>query len=272
MGNDIKMIRDLAKIYAKYKIYPKSCFEGRSFTNKPVRLFLDSLKFYDNHYRKEIEIFLKEQKYKPTKRGADLPWWGNSYFSSKKHQRVMIIGQDSLAKDAGSVVYFAHLMENIETEEQYKKFCNSLSDKKNAKNKVNFSFSNYSKIRSQIKKWKFEFDYLYITDAAKVYHERSKHERLKRKRDFDMKKSKELLDAEITFCNPNMIVILGRAPLQVLFSDLKYASFFERKEPIQIFGVKCIVSPFISGQGPSQPHFEDRLKTATKMIRECARK
>jgi len=64
----MKKISELAQLFAKYKIYPQSCYNDCS----PVRIFQGM--FLENHYSKDLETFLYYQNYKPTQRGADLPW------------------------------------------------------------------------------------------------------------------------------------------------------------------------------------------------------
>ena len=103
----------LAETFAKYKIIPNKCYGYDS----PARVF--QRLFPDDHYAKDIENLILYNNYKPSKRGSDLPWWGKEYFGSKAGKRVIIISQDSLAQDAGSIVFFCHLMPHIQNKEKY---------------------------------------------------------------------------------------------------------------------------------------------------------
>lgn len=97
----MEKISKLAKLFGKkngYKIYPKCCYDNCTL----VRRFQKS--FPEDHYSKGLKTFLYYQKYKPTQRGADLPWWGEDFFGAKKACRVMVIGQDTAVKDVGSIV------------------------------------------------------------------------------------------------------------------------------------------------------------------------
>lgn len=112
----------LAKTFADYKIIPKNCYVD----NSPVRVF--QRLFPDDHYAKDIERFIFYNNYERLRRGSDLPWWGKEYFSSKVgKKRVMIISQDSLAQDAGSIVFFCHLMPHIQNKEKYEIYLQQLT-------------------------------------------------------------------------------------------------------------------------------------------------
>lgn len=71
------------------------------------------------HYSKDIDTFLSFHDYEANRRGADLPWWRNTYFNNCSGQRTMIISQDSLSTDAGSVVFWANLYDVINNEDEY---------------------------------------------------------------------------------------------------------------------------------------------------------
>ena len=101
-------IRDIAKIFAKYKIYPREkCLESVT----PIKIFLEM--YPKNYYSFDLETFLYQQDYKSEQRGADLPWWGKKYFNDDKGVRVMIVSQDSYSADAGSIVFFASLFDVV---------------------------------------------------------------------------------------------------------------------------------------------------------------
>lgn len=241
-------MRKVAKLFAKYKVCSKNCYGNDS----PVKVFQKT--YPDNHYSKELEVFLSYQDYLPTQRGADLSWWGKDYFSGKKGFRVMVIGQDSKAKDAGSVVFFTHLMLIISGKVDYQKHIKFLHTK--------FSFNSWDKIKKWFAQCNIDLDYLYVTDGKKVYKEGSLEND-----DFDKKKSKELLEEEIDLCSPDLIVILGASSLSLLDKSRKYNFTAEEGKVIEIRGRRCIVAPFPIGLGRIQHNFEKRLSIATHLIK-----
>lgn len=247
MGKIIK----LAQLFAKYKIYPKSCYNDHS----PVIVFQKM--FPENHYSRDTKTFLSYQNYEPVQRGADLPWWGRKFFTRQTGFRILIVSQDSLAKDAGSIVLFTHLMSIIETKSKYKEYTDKLKTKKS------FSFNSWNTIKTQLISWNIDLDFLYVTDAAKVYKKGSWEDR-----DFNRQKSKELLEAEIDFCNPDLIILFGTLPLGLLDKTKNYASIVKSGKEILIKDKKCIVVPFLIGNGPTQPNFKKRLNIATSLIRQ----
>ena len=244
-------MKKIAELFAQYKVCPKSCYGN----NSPVRVFQ---KFYpDNYYNKELEVFLSYQDYLPTQRGADLPWWGKDYFGDKDGFRVMIIGQDSKAEDAGHIVFFTHLMPAVSSEADYKRYIQTLQIKRP------FAFKNWERIKELFTtQWGTNLNYLYVTDGTKVYRNGSW-----RDRDFDKKKSKDLLEEEIDLCNPNLIVILGGSPLSLLDKSREYTFTVEGGKVISIRGRRCVVVPFPIGQGRSQYNFRNRLSIATRLIK-----
>ena len=251
----MEKIRELAQLFAEYRIYPKVCYNDCSVRGVFQR------KFPKNHYNKDLKIFLSYQDYKPVQRGADLPWWGKKFFTDESGIRILIVGQDSLMKDAGSIILLTQLMLVINNEDEYKKYINPSGKGKH------FSFNSWNKIKSQLNEWKVDFDFLYITDTSKVYKEGSWKDW-----DFDKQKSKKLLEAEIEFCNPDLIILLGKPTLNLLDETKNYASVVEGGKPILIKNKKCVVAPFFFGNGPSgNSHgkgFKKRLEIATNLIKK----
>jgi len=251
----MEKISELAQLFVKYQTYPKDCYNDCS----PVRVFQRI--FPENHYSKDLKTFLFYQDYKPTQRGADLPWWGKKFFTKQVGFRILIVGQDSLTKDAGSIVLFSHLIPIINTEGGYKEYTDKLKLKKP------FPFNSWNKIRTQLINWNINLDFLYITDAAKVYKKGSW-----KNRDFDRQKSKELLEAEIELCNPDLIILFGALPLHLLDKTKNYASMVENGKAILIKGKKCVVTPFFIGNGPVGNRygkgFKKRLEIASNLIKK----
>ncbi len=249
-GSDLK-IKRLSLLFAKYKIYPKSCYKN----NSPVIFF--KKKYPDNYFNKDLQLFLSCQNYAPNKRGADLPWWGKNYFSKKKGCRVFIISQDSNAEDAGSIVFFANLFPIFKNKSEYENYLNE--------GKLHFVFESWERIKKRFIEWGIDFDYIYITDGKKIYKENPRKDGC-----FDIFKSKELLEAEIDLCNPDLIITLGKSSLELL--DGKQIYRFTVGKKIKIKEKLCVASPFLTGQGISQPNFNERLSAARKAIESVIRK
>lgn len=241
-------IDKLSKIFFEYKIYPQCLYTA----NTPVRTFQ---KLYpDNYYSKDISKFLKIHDYKPVIRGADLPWWGETFFESN-NKKVMIISQDSLSEDAGSVVFWSNLYDVINNKDDYERY-NSLLVNDNL-----FSYNSWYKVLEKLKDWKIDLDNCYITDACKVYQFGPE-----KQNKFDIKKSKELLHKEINFCKPNLLILLGSKPLKLLLPDVNYSGAVERGEYLHFGEIKVVVSPFITGQGHTQKNYSKRLNIASELI------
>lgn len=245
-------IQNLSNLYSKYKIFPDCCYVSGS----PVEVF--KRLYPNNYYSRELGEFLKYHTYSPIQRGADLPWWGSNYFSNTPGKRTMIISQDSLSNDAGSVAFWAHLFSVINNEADYREYTSRLTDK------GLFRFSSWNKVHNQLCNWKLDLNFCFITDAAKVY----KHGSWK-DRDFDRQRSKELLLEEIRTCKPDITIILGAAPLALLDPDIKYGDIIDGGKTINIGSFKCIVAPFIIGNGPTQLNFKERLASASELILEA---
>jgi hypothetical protein len=245
MCNDV-----ISRVFADYNVFPEENFKE----NSPLRVFQ---KLYpDNYYSNEVEALIKLQKDKQITRGADLPWWGKEFFESNEKNKVMIVSQDSLSEDAGSIVFWSQLYGVINSKEDYETY-NSLLGQRNL-----FSYNSWNKVNKQLGEWNIDLNNCYITDAAKVYKEASYKDR-----DFDNTKSKELLVAEIEVCKPNLIILLGGQPLKLLFPEVKYSDTVEHGEYLNFNGVKVVVSPFITGQGHTQKNYKERLDITSKLIR-----
>lgn len=213
----------------------------------------------NNYYSIDIrKKFIPFQNYNRIKRGADLPWWGRKYFSknrNKKEKRVMIIAQDSYSTDAGSVVFFSHLFDVIGDKKEYNEYVGKIEQNFGA---GKFKYRKWLEIKDFIEQCKINRDYLYITDAKKVYDNSKK---------FNTKFSKELLEQEISFCNPYLLIILGTAGLKLLSPQSKYSDVVESGQAININNVTTVVAPFPIGQGETQKNFQHRLNTAISIIR-----
>lgn len=248
----MNIISKLSSIYSEYKIFPLSTFHQST----PLKVF--QAMFPENYYIKDMDIFLMEHDYNKIRRGADLPWWGENYFESgkDKQKNTMIVSQDSLSGDSGSVAFYAHIMQELKNEEEYKNFYSKLH-----KEYQKFGYGNWSKIREMIINWGLDFENIYITDASKVYTERSSDK-------FDVEKSRELLKREIVFCNPDLLILLGWKPLDLLTNEYKYSDVVDKCEMLNIDGINTVVCPFPIGNGRSQKNFNQRMDNSKKLIRQ----
>ncbi|MGD0577038.1 MAG: hypothetical protein ABSA74_03125, partial [Candidatus Staskawiczbacteria bacterium] len=199
----------------------------------------------------DLKTFLSYQYYEPTQRGADLSWWGKDFFSDEIKCRVMIISQDTMVKDAGSITL----------EAQY------FPDEFDSLPSGYFNPGRRKKIKKQLARWDINIDFMYITDASKVFKNGSKEDR-----DFDKEKSKELLEAEIKFCKPDLIILLGGQPLSHLDENQKYGTAVESGKTILIKDIKCVVVPYFFGNGPvgnrGGKGFKERMSIATDLIKK----
>ncbi|MDP2946335.1 MAG: hypothetical protein Q8N61_02690 [bacterium] len=252
----MNQIMTLSKIFARYRAYPISKYIPQS----PVRCF--QRLYPKNHFSSQVEAFLREHIYNPAQRGADLPWWGSKYFTDEIGRRVMVISQDSLADDAESIVFWACLYPVVSSKDEYIKFTQGLD------NKNLFAFNRWETMRKQLLDWKIDLRLCYITDASKVYKDDSR-------KSFDKPKSKELLKAEIEFCNPDLVILLGKSPLLLMdFPQLshinptkKYAYAVEAGKLLWFENKKYVIAPFPIGQGRTQPNFKRRLEIASSLIK-----
>lgn len=242
-------VGELAALFAKYKTHPKSRFDGTS----AARVFQKM--FPNNHYSKDIGTFLQAQNYKPAQRGADMPWWGLNFFTDLPKRKVCIVAQDTNSKDAGSVALYAHLFQSVGGNRAiFREFEERLGTKRSF-------FSSWNAVREQLLAWDINLDDAYITDAKKVYAKGSWKDR-----DFDVERSKELLEAELRLCKPDLVILLGGSPLSLFAPDVRYADAVVAKEPPTLCGAKTVVAPFFIGNGRTQKDFRKRMKVATRHV------
>jgi hypothetical protein len=255
----MKEINKLANLFAEYRIYPREKYGNRS----AISVFHNM--YPDNYYSEASRFLIDKQNYNPEQRGADLPWWGKKYFSTKKGYRVMVVSQDSLAEDAGSVVFAGQFLSEDMGQNHYSDIYKEYTKRMGTKY---FSPNKLKKVFEQFKGWNIDSDFLYLTDASKVYKNNSWKDR-----DFDKERSKDLLNAEIDLCGSDAIILLGAQPLILLDKKINYSSSVEAGKLVTIGKNKCIVAPFFIGNGPSGNRwglgFKKRLEIATKLIKQC---
>lgn len=245
----MRSLRDLSKLYAEYYIYPVKCFD----TGSPAYEFFRM--FPKNYFSQDMFEFLKFHRYSPVQRGADLPWWGSQYFSDDKGTRVMIISQDSLSDDAGSVVFWAQLFDVVNSQVEYSAYTSRLS------NKNLFRYNSWFRVQQQLCSWGLDIKHCFITDAAKVYKLGSWKDR-----DFDKTRSRRLLKGEIELCQPDLIITLGASPVTLINDEWSYGDIVGKK--VILVTIPLIVAPFFIGNGPTQPCFKERMEKVTIQITE----
>jgi hypothetical protein len=237
-------ISELSKVYCEYKIYPLDCFNSKTF----IRKFQSDYK--DNHFSRDIEIFLSHHKYSQDRIGADLPWWGSKYFTNEEGFRIMIISQDSLSEDAGSVALYANLMPLMSVPE-YERYIRKFE-----------GFSSWSLAKNFFQDINIDFDFVFITDGRKVYPTQSLNyqgnstENRKKRKSFIQSESTKfmnlqlsLLKEEIRVCNPDVIIVLGKS-INLFDKKIFPSNLYESDCCVEIEGISYIVPPFPSTANP----------------------
>lgn len=245
-----RSLDSLARLFAGCGVYPRDRFTA----NTPICRFQEL--YPAASYSVDVERLISQQPERSDRRGSDLPWWGDSYFSSFPGERTVIIAQDSLAKDAGSTVFWAFLFGHCGTEAAYRHYANTLE------NPRLFRYGSWRKIHTLLRdNWHINLDCTYITDARKVYRPGPRE-----KARFDARASRLLLNGELEVTKPDRVVILGNAGVTLLLPGSKYAELVRGTATKTLAGVPVIVAPFPVGQGPTQPDFEKLLRKATDRI------
>lgn len=213
-------IGQLAEIYRNYNIYPQECYTPDTAVQIIQR------EYPSDYYSQDIKYFLEIQPYKKEQRGADLPYWGKKYFTDEPGRRIMVISQDSLAEDAGSTVFYACLMDKFDD-----------TGFRNFRKKHDItSFKSWKRTRDFLLEIG-QLEYMFITDARKVYQRGLD--------DFDDIKSKELMNSEIEFCKPDLVVLLGNKTAGLFDLGLDFNEAIE-KGVLVVNHTKFIVASFPS--------------------------
>ncbi|WP_400244990.1 hypothetical protein AB3U99_01280 [Niallia sp. JL1B1071] len=178
---------------------------------------------------------------KSIQRGADLPFWGEKYFlKEEKGLRTMIIAQDSLSEDAGSIVFYAPLLPlNWDKKIYNTQFYNHLPKK-------TFGYNSYQDVLFALNSWQVNLDFLYLTDARKVYEANNlskEHQKI------DKVTSFEFIKKEIEFIKPQLIYLLGAQSFTLFGYKREQFSEYVGSKIIEIEHIPTIVAPFITGNG-----------------------
>jgi hypothetical protein len=207
--NQLEIIKKLGELYKEYGIYPQDRYQK----DCALQTFLHT--HTEHHFSKEASILLDIQPVQSERVGADLPYWGKKYFSDQSGKRYFLISQDSNSLDAGSIVFYANLMDTPMKNEEVKDYISSHSLT---------PFKSWSTAKKFIiDQLNIDIDFLFITDAKKVYPEGKLNENAQVKQTVRQKwlknnvyQSRELLRREISLAKPDVIVALGNSALELL--------------------------------------------------------
>ncbi len=233
---------ELANLFNSYNVYPRCAITPRS----AFRIYQHE--FPDHYYSLQMEQLIQSQPYESTQRGADLPWWGRHYFDEMIGKRTMVIAQDSLSLDAGSIVFYACFMPG-----------SGPAEVRSWVSKHGLStFRSWEKARRLLQEL-IDWDYTYITDASKVYRTSSWKDR-----DFDKRKSADLLRSEIEVCNPDLVILLGSNALSLLHPGIGYRNAVGQRV-LQKENRDIIVAPFPSVANANG--YEERKEDTIKLVK-----
>lgn len=192
----------LGKMFNNYKIYPQSRYKE----NTALKRFQET--HPKDHYALEVQFLLKQQDEYSDRIGADLPYWGAKYFSNEKRKRYFIIFQDSNSRDAGSIVFYANLMNQNMTASEVNQYIrqNELTPFRSWNDAKELLFNNLE----------IDINFVYLTDAKKVYPEgkieanKSAEQRERQKwLQSETELSRQLIYEEIAICSPDIVIALG---------------------------------------------------------------
>lgn len=271
----MRSLEEIIKGYIKYGIYPQQSLKAHY---SPYMVLKNLLEHQCPTYFQELTEMIKKQPEESNRIGADLPYWGEKYFSSLPGPRIMIIAQDSKAIDSGSIVFYAPLIHlNLESSNQYNElFYDKITDFFPDKQRT-FRYDSYRHVVDAINDWEINLDFTFITDAKKVYVDSSKQQMkqgIKQEKLFNVTESQDLLNIEIENAQPDFIILLGREPLNIINkinnSKIKYEDVVG-KEPFILKNNTYISAPFITGQGrfsPNKATFLERYKKTAYQIKK----
>lgn len=265
----MRTIEEWMSVFPKVNpIYPKGVFynsrDGKHIPNMKTPYQVIKRETFKNapRYFNTIEDLISLQDEKTTRRGADLPFFGEKYFAKDDNSiRTMVITQDSQAKDAGSIVFLAPLLAIPYTAPEY------LSIHKRCRDYLSpnqFTSKSYSEVKSTFMDWGVNLDYLYITDSRKVYQCDSNS--------FDERLSQQLLRKEIEMTKPDIIILAGDVAFcfAETISDVKVGTDCG-SVVFKINNATVVRAPFFTGRGRMSAVFkqkynktEDTLKNLYK--------
>lgn len=263
--NDLIKIKQLGEIFRPYGIYPQDRYNEKT----AFKVFQNT--HPDHHFSREAQYLIGTQQRHSERIGADLPYWGKNYFSNDQNTRYFIISQDSNSLDAGSIVFYANLMNHEIHPKEIHSYINryKLTPFKSWNDARDFFISDLE----------LNMDYVYVTHAKKVYpkgkREQNYHVDQKQRQKWLAECeeiSRELIFKEIAFCSPDIIIAMGTNALKLLKPDappqsllLENNQFSQQiKEPITCSNGRVlkefIYSPLPSGANRKYFTVETRQK------------
>lgn len=240
----------LTELFCEYQIASKECLDHKKSPYMLIKKHCGHTKYFQL-----IEKMKGRLPNKSEQRGADLPFWGEKYFSkNEKGLRTMIIAQDSLTEDAGSIVFYAPLFRLNWSKETYNtKFYNHLTKK-------TFSYNSYQEVFFALNTWQIDLDFLYLTDARKIYKTNNLP---KKQQKIDKVASYEFIKKEIEIVQPNIIYLLGSQAFTLFGYKRDLYTEYVGKKIIWIENTAAIVAPFVTGngnKGSNKDRFYERFK------------
>ncbi|MCM3766067.1 uracil-DNA glycosylase family protein [Neobacillus niacini] len=207
--NDLIKIKELGEIFRPYGIYPQDRY------NEQTAFKVFQKTHPNHHFSREAQYLIHTQQRHSERIGADLPYWGKNYFSNDRKTRYFVISQDSNSLDAGSIVFYANLMNHEIHPDDIHTYITrfGLTPFKSWKDARDFFITDLE----------LDMDYIYVTDAKKVYpkgkrqqnHQVDQKQRQKWLAECE-ELSRELIFKEIIFCSPDVIIAMGTNALQLL--------------------------------------------------------
>lgn len=240
----------LTKLYSEYQIASKECLEQE----KSPYMLIKELCGHTEYFQSTEQ--LKERlPDKSEQRGADFPFWGEKYFSkNEKGLRTMIIAQDSLSEDAGSIVFYAPLLHlNWDKATYNTQFYKHLPKK-------TFGYTSYQDVLFALNSWQVDLNFLYMTDARKVYNSNNLP---KEQQKIDKVASYDFIKKEIEIVQPHLIYLLGSQAFTLFGYKGGLFAEYVGKKIIEIENIPAIVAPFITGngnKGSNKERFIERFK------------
>lgn len=243
----------LTKLYSEYQIASKESLENEKSPYMLIKQLCNHAKYFQS-----MEQLKERLPDKTEQRGADLPFWGEKYFSKNlKGLRTMIIAQDSLSEDAGSIVFYAPLLRlNWDKETYNTQFYNHLSGE-------TFGYTSYRDVLFALNSWQVDIDFLYLTDARKIYKSNNLPKEQQR---IDKVASYEFIKKEIETVQPHLIYLLGSQAFTLFGYKRELFAEYVGKKTIAIENTPAIVAPFVTGQGKSnKDRFNGRFENTQSL-------
>lgn len=240
----------LTKLYSEYQIASKKCLEHEKSPYMVIKKQCGHTKYFQS-----LEQFKERLPNKSEQRGADLPFWGKKYFSKgEKGIRTMIIAQDSLSEDAGSIVFYAPLLRlNLDKETYNTQFYNHLTKK-------TFGYNSCQDVLFALNSRQVDLDFLYLTDARKIYKANNLP---KEQQKIDKVALFQFIKKEIEIVQPHLIYLLGSQAFTLFGYKGELFAEYVGKKIIEIENTPAIVAPFVTGngnKGNNKDRFVERFK------------